>query len=61
MGWGDAREGGDVCLITADLCCCMAETNTTLNFLKQLKKNATILTIALSFYTSSATFFLSNF
>ena len=29
MGWGegrDAREGGDICIITADLHCCMGET-----------------------------------
>ena len=25
----EAREGGDICIITADWHCCMAETNTT--------------------------------
>ena len=29
-GGGDAGQGGDICILTADLCCCMAETNTTL-------------------------------
>ena len=34
-GWGggegrEAQEGGDTCIIMADPCCCMAETNTTL-------------------------------
>ena len=32
-GMGEGREtqgGGDICLIMADLICCMAETNTTL-------------------------------
>ena len=28
--WREAQEGGDVCIIMADLHCCMAETNTTL-------------------------------
>jgi len=31
MGWGEgreAREGGDVCVIMADLHCYLAETNT---------------------------------
>ena len=28
-GW-DAGQGGDICILMADLCCCMAETNTTL-------------------------------
>ena len=26
----EAQEGGDICIIKADSCCCMAETNTTL-------------------------------
>ena len=33
VGWGQGREaqdGGDTCIIMADLRCCMAETNTTL-------------------------------
>ena len=31
MGEGrDAQEGGDICIIMADLCCCTAETNTAL-------------------------------
>ena len=61
MEWGESRERGDVCLIMADLCCCMAETNTTLFFLTnklKKKKNATTLKIALSLYTSLATFYL---
>ena len=31
-GWGGVGrwEGGDICILKADLCCCMAETNTTL-------------------------------
>ena len=29
-GRREAHEGGDVCKITADSCCCMAETSTTL-------------------------------
>ena len=28
-GGGDAGHGGDICILMADLCCCMAETNTT--------------------------------
>ena len=31
--WGvgkEVQEGGDMCILTADSCCCMAETNTTL-------------------------------
>ena len=40
-GWGggegrEAQEGGDICIIMADLCCCMAETNTT--FVKSKQK-----------------------
>ena len=29
VGWGgrEAQEGGDTCIITADLLCCMAEAN----------------------------------
>ena len=27
---GQAQEGGNVCILMADSCCCMAETNTTL-------------------------------
>ena len=35
-GWGvEGREGRDVCITTADSGCCMAETNTTLQKLKQ--------------------------
>ena len=33
-GWGGGREaqqGGDMCIITADLHCCTAETNATLS------------------------------
>ena len=31
MGCGhEAQEGGDICMIMADLHCCMAETNTIL-------------------------------
>ena len=33
MGWGkgrEAQEGGDICIIMAELRCCMAETNTIL-------------------------------
>ena len=33
MGWEGEREGqegGDMCIPMADLCCCMAETNTVL-------------------------------
>ena len=34
VGWGgggrEAHEGGDICLLIADSCCCTAETNTTL-------------------------------
>ena len=30
MGEGEAREGGDICLVVADSRCCMVETNTTL-------------------------------
>ena len=26
----EAEEAGDICIITAELRCCMAETNTTL-------------------------------
>ena len=26
----EAEEGGDICILTADSRCCMAETNTTL-------------------------------
>ena len=26
----EAQEGGDICILTDDLCCCTAETNTTL-------------------------------
>ena len=32
MEWGagkEVQEGGDICILTADSCCCMAETNTT--------------------------------
>ena len=31
VGWGKKKdqEGGDVCTLKADLCCCRAETNTT--------------------------------
>ena len=31
-GWSgrDAQEGGDIYILMVDLCCCMAETNTTL-------------------------------
>ena len=29
-GGRDAGQGGDTCILMADLCCCMAETNTTL-------------------------------
>ena len=31
-GWnrGQAQEGGDMCIIMADLCCYVAETNKTL-------------------------------
>ena len=29
MGWG-VQEGGGICILMADSCCCMAETNTTL-------------------------------
>ena len=32
-GWGGGREvqeEGDICILTAYSCCCMAETNTTL-------------------------------
>ena len=28
-GGGKGQEGGDICIFTADSCCCMAETNTT--------------------------------
>ena len=33
LGWGGGREApkeGDICILTADSCCCMAETHTTL-------------------------------
>ena len=32
-GWDgtwQVQEGGDICILTADSCCCIAETNTTL-------------------------------
>ena len=34
-GWGggcgmEEQEGGDMCILMADSCCCTAETNTTL-------------------------------
>ena len=35
MGWRQerqAQEGGDICIIMADLLCCTAESNTTLQF-----------------------------
>ena len=46
VGWGEGREvqeRGDICIIMTDLCCCMAETNTTLesNF-PPIKKEAKI-------------------
>ena len=42
----EVQEGGDICILMTDLCCCMAETNTTLysnyspikNKLKKRKK-----------------------
>ena len=30
VGGREAQEGGDICILTADSCCCTAETNTTL-------------------------------
>ena len=33
LGWEGGRgsqEGDDICIIMADLCCCMSETNTIL-------------------------------
>ena len=33
----EAQEGGDVCILTAESPCCMAETSTTL--VKQLSSN----------------------
>ena len=44
-GWGRVQDGGDTCILMADSCCYMAETNTTLesNYLpiknKLKKKN----------------------
>ena len=29
-GWEEAQEGGDICILIADSCCCIAETSTTL-------------------------------
>ena len=29
-GWKEVQEGGDICILMADSCCCRAETNTTL-------------------------------
>ena len=34
---GEAKEGENVCIIMADLHCCMVETNTTLQQLKNFK------------------------
>ena len=40
-GWdgagGEAKEGENVCIIMADLHCCMVETNTTSQQLKNFK------------------------
>ena len=40
VGGREAQEGEDICIIRADLRCCMAETNTTLqnNYSLILKK-----------------------
>ena len=50
MEWRKGREGreeGDVCIIMADLHCCEAETNTTLQKLKTKKgKNSTVFRIS---------------
>ena len=29
-GEREGQEGGDICILMADSCCCMAETNTIL-------------------------------
>ena len=29
-GGREVQEGGDICILKADACCCMVETNTTL-------------------------------
>ena len=29
-GWGEVREGGDICIHIADSLCCTAETSATL-------------------------------
>ena len=39
MGWEQAQEGGDICVLIADSCCCTAETNTTLKSNYPLIKN----------------------
>ena len=39
MGWEQAQEGGDICVLIADSCCCTAETNTTLKSSYPLIKN----------------------
>ena len=36
-GEKEAQEGGDICILTADSHCCMAETKT--NIVKQLPSN----------------------
>ena len=38
VGWGEAQEGGDMCIITTDSHCCMAGTNTTLWKLKKYRR-----------------------
>ena len=53
MGWGKKKdqEGGDVCTLKADSCCCRAETNTTSKaIILQLKflKSSPVLSSVLS-------------
>ena len=39
MGWEEAQEGGDICILIADSHCCTAETNITLKSNYPLIKN----------------------
>ena len=39
MGWREAEEGENTCVLMADSCCCMAEANTILKvIILQFKK-----------------------
>jgi len=43
--WGSGRDiqiGGDICILTADSCCCMAETNMTCKAIILKLKNKNI-------------------